>query len=99
MKPVLIRPRAAADIEEAYQWYEDQRPGLGAEFRAALQNALQAITANPDLYQVVHRRTRRVLLKRFPYGLYYREYSEAIVVVACMHGHRDPKRWQARSDT
>ena len=36
MKQVIVRPAAAADIEDAYQWYELQRPGLGEEFLGAL---------------------------------------------------------------
>ena len=35
MKRVVIRPAAAADIEDAYQWYETQQPGLGEQFLAA----------------------------------------------------------------
>ena len=97
MKPILVRPSAAADVEEAFRWYEAQRPGLGEEFREAFRDALDRIAAQPDLYQVVHRGTRRVFLKRFPYGVYYREYPRVIVVVACMHGRRDPRRWRSRS--
>jgi plasmid stabilization system protein ParE len=37
------------------------------------------------------------LLRRFPYGIYYRLYPDSIVIVACMHGRRDPKRWQSRA--
>ena len=96
MKPVLVRPAAAADIEDAYTWYESQRPGLGDEFREALRSALSLLGENPRLHQVIHRDTRRALLKRFPYGLYYKDFPEFIVVVACMHGRRDPTRWQAR---
>ena len=98
MKPIIVRPAAAAEMEEAFRWYEGQRPGLGEEFREAFRDALNTIAAHPDLYQVVHRRTRRVFLKRFPYGVYYREYPQVIVVVACMHGSRDPQRWQPRSE-
>ena len=29
MKQVVVRPAAAADIEDAYEWYESQQPGLG----------------------------------------------------------------------
>jgi plasmid stabilization system protein ParE len=55
------------------------------------------MTANPELFPVVHRQTRRALLRRFPYGLYYRIVNDQIVVVACMHGRRDPRQWQSRS--
>ncbi len=30
----VVRPAAAADIEEAFLWYEQQRGGLGNEFLA-----------------------------------------------------------------
>ena len=96
MKPILIRPAAAADIEDAFLWYETQRVGLGEEFREALRFALARVGENPQLHQIIHRSTRRVLLKRFPYGIYYKEFPEVIVIVACMHGRRDPKRWQSR---
>src|SRR5262249_31808687 len=28
---VIVRPAAARDIEQAYQWYDSRRPGLGEE--------------------------------------------------------------------
>ena len=31
----LLRPAAAADIDEAFAWYETQRVGLGEEFLVA----------------------------------------------------------------
>jgi hypothetical protein len=27
--PLVVRPEAESDVEEAYRWYEDHRPGLG----------------------------------------------------------------------
>ncbi|OFW14553.1 MAG: hypothetical protein A3H27_11010 [Acidobacteria bacterium RIFCSPLOWO2_02_FULL_59_13] len=95
MAPV-IRPAAAADIEAAFLWYERQRIGLGEEFLASVRSALDDITTHPTRYPVVHRNTRRVLLHRFPYQIFYRIYDEAIVVVACMHGRRNPIRWRSR---
>ena len=97
MKPILVRPAAAADIEEAFEWYQTQRFGLGEEFREVLRSTLNLIAENPQLYQVVHRRTRRALLKRFPYGVFFKEYPQVIIVVACMRGRRNPKRWQSRA--
>lgn len=97
MKTVLVRPAAADDIEDAFLWFEAQRAQLGAEFRAELKSTLERIANNPDLSQVVHRNTRRALLRRFPYGVLYRVYPEAIVVVAVMHGRRDPRRWRPRT--
>ena len=96
MKPVLVRPAAATDIEDTFRWYQTQRLGLGDEFREALRSTLDQVAQNPERYPVIHRGTRRALLKRFPYGVFYREFPQVIVIVACMHGRRDPKRWQSR---
>ena len=97
MTKLLLRPAAAADIEDAYRWYERQRVGLGEEFLTAVDAALQDLVAHPATYAVIHRETRRVLLPRFPYAIFYRLYHETVIVIACMHGRRDPKRWKGRS--
>jgi hypothetical protein len=39
---------------------------------------------------------RRVLVRRFPYGVLYSEDAEGILVVAVMHLHRDPEYWKDR---
>jgi plasmid stabilization system protein ParE len=97
VKRVVVRPAAAADIEDAYEWYESQQPGLGDEFLAALRATRDRLLEHPEAYPVLHRNTRRALIpQRFPYALFYRLYGDTIVVVACMHAKRDPRRWQRR---
>ena len=97
MTRIVVRPAAAADIDEAFLWYERRRPGLGDEFLTALQTALEGIAAQPTLHAVFHRDTRRALLQRFPYGVFYRLYDDVAVIVACMHGRRDPSQWRSRT--
>jgi plasmid stabilization system protein ParE len=92
----IVRPAAAADIDEAFLWYEGQREGLGHDFLTAAQKLIDAIADQPLRYPVVRRNTRRALLRRFPYTIYYRLYGDIVVVVACMHGRRSPRRWQSR---
>lgn len=97
MKPVLFRPAAAADVEDAYRWYEQQREGLGGEFLAELRRSVAALQRRPELAPVLFRDTRRLLMARFPYGLYYRLYDDQILVVACLHGRRAPRVWKTRT--
>lgn len=92
----VVRPAAAADIDEAFLWYEGQRPGLGNEFLTAAQRVIDVVAEQPRRFPIIRRNTRRALLRRFPYAIYYRIYDDVIVIVACMHGRRDPKRWQLR---
>lgn len=96
MKPLVFRVAAAADLEEAYRWYERQRRSLGEDFLSAVQAAIETVASNPEAHPVLHRDTRRILLRRFPYGLYYRVLDAEIVVVACFHAKRDPKTWRSR---
>lgn len=69
---IYVRPEAETDIEEAAIWYEKQRPGLGDEFLDELRSVFKSISENPAIYPVVHRSTRRALIRRFPFGVYFR---------------------------
>ena len=96
MKSALLTPVAEADVEEAFGWYETQRPGLGFAFRHAVDVAVSAAESKPEAYAVLHRETRRVLLPTFPYALYYRVVGESVVVVGCIHAKRHPRTWRSR---
>jgi plasmid stabilization system protein ParE len=96
VKPVLFTAAAEADVEEAYRWYENQRQGLGAAFLHALDVAVSAVESRPEMYRVLHRNTRRVLLPKFSYGLYYRVMEESVLVVGCVHAKRHPRVWRSR---
>ncbi len=97
MTEVVLRPAAAADIEDAFLWYEAQRAGLGSEFLLALRSTMDLVLTQPEAFPVLHRDTRRALVpRRFPYALFFRFYGETVVVVACMHAKRRPARWRSR---
>ena len=93
---LFVRPAAAAEIEAAFGWYEDQRDGLGEELLSELDDVVRAILESPRRYTVAHRDTRRVLLRRFPYSVLYRIQGEDVVLVAFFHGSRDPQIWRER---
>jgi plasmid stabilization system protein ParE len=94
-KPVF-RPQADQEVQAARQWYDEQRPGLGIRFAEAIDEAVERIAANPLAFPAVHGETRRAVVRRFPYGIYFRVLVNEIIVTAVMHGRRHPRRWQAR---
>ncbi len=69
-KKVIIRPEAESDTNDAYQWYEAQRKGLGEDFLLCIEEALSRASRNPAIYSVVHKEVRRVLIHRFPFGVF-----------------------------
>jgi plasmid stabilization system protein ParE len=80
----------------ARAWYEEQRATLGDEFAAALERVLDLITRMPNACPEIAPRTRRALLRRFPYALYYRVESDSLDVVACLHTSRSPEELSGR---
>lgn len=94
---VHLRPEAETDVEEAAIWYEKQREGLGGEFLDEVLIACKRISENPNICPVVHKRTRRAIINRFPFGIYFRIEENSIVVVAVIHGSRHPKQWKQRT--
>ena len=96
MNPPILRPAAAADVEDAWRWYEARREGLGDEFLEVVLATLESIHAHPESAPVVHRDIRRQLLRRFPYGLFCELVAGQVVVVACFHAKRSPRTWRSR---
>ena len=96
IRDVRLLPDVEREIDEAFHWYERQRRGLGFEFLLAFEAALGSVRRLPESHEVVARRTRRVLLRRFPYLLLYVLEDDRILVTALFHGHRDPTRWSDR---
>ena len=94
---VVLRPPARAGFDEAGDWYERQRPGLGPAFAAAVQEVFNRIAAQPQLHPVVLRDIRRAVVRGFPYCVYYRERPSTVVVLSVFHTSRDPSVWQGRT--
>jgi len=90
LTPVLVRRAAELDLERIEDWYDEQRPGLGREFRNAVDVTVARIADDPLAYPDRYRGARRALLRRFPYILWYRVLEGYVVVLACVHGRRDP---------
>ena len=96
MKPVIFLRPAEAEMHDAAQYYELQAPGLGMDFLARIEAAVQDIGRNPELWPIIQANTRRRLINRFPFALLYRVDPDQIVIQAIMHLHRRPDYWLNR---
>ena len=95
--PLIITPEAEADLAEAKAWYERKREGLGEEFILCVEAGLDHIRRAPAAATEVHPGVRRVVVRRFPYGIFYRVDADQIAVLAVYHNKRDPRGWQERA--
>ena len=56
---IVLRPEARAEFDEAFDWYEQRRAGLGAEFAERVHAAFRQISVMPELHAVVHKDVRK----------------------------------------
>jgi plasmid stabilization system protein ParE len=94
---VILSRAAAADIAEARDWYEVQQVDLGKDFLDALQSTLIRVSEGPERFLIVAKDSRRALVPRFPYSIYFRRQGERVRIIAVLHQNRDPRVWQRRS--
>jgi plasmid stabilization system protein ParE len=101
---VRVDPRAADELDEAAEWYDRQRAGLGRELvlevRAAVRSLAQNSTAGSPVEAVDPALgVRRVRVRRFPYQVVYVMQDHDIVVIAVAHHRRRPSYWATRVES
>ncbi len=87
---------ALTELDEAVDYYDYQLPGLGLRFFREVDGALDKISRMPEAWTKVGEKTRRCLLKGFPYALLYVVEPEMIIITAVANLHRDPKYYHDR---
>jgi plasmid stabilization system protein ParE len=91
-----ILPAASRDLEEAYRWYEGRSAGLGLQFTRAVETCLQYIRANAEMGEIVYKQYRRMIVRRFPYAIFYKLSNRIVTVYSVFHCSQDPSKWHDR---
>ncbi len=87
---------AQQELDEAINYFNHEVPNLGNEFLGEVLKALDRIGNHPHAWHPCSERTRRCLLRRFPYGMIYQTLENEILIVAIACLHREPNYWQDR---
>ena len=97
MRPrFVVRQRAARESNDAFFWYEEQRPGLGGRFRSDLYRMFERIAENPAQFPVLEKNVRIARLSSFPYSVYFAFREDRIVILSVLHQRRHPDTWKRR---
>jgi hypothetical protein len=96
-----ILPAAELEIAEGAAWYDDQRPGLGADFLDELRQTVVRVEQAPDAFSKLEcypgpDLVRRCLVKRFPYMAVFLCRPDEVLVVAVCRVRRRPFYWLDR---
>lgn len=90
MYNLILEDLAVIEIQEAFEWYETQEPGLGFELIEKTEACFFKITTNPQYYYNISDKERRIHLEKFPYKIIYFIKENTIVVTSFFHSARKP---------
>jgi len=93
---LIFAPEVEQDLREAFDWYQERRPGLGEEFLTCVDACIQAICRNPEIQTLIYKDYRRGLLRRFPYSVFYESSGNTVTVYCIFHNSQDPDKWRRR---
>lgn len=95
MKSRFLVP-ARDEFLAAVDFYEDRAAGLGNELIGEVEYAIEIVLKNPEVGSSFTKRTRRILLRRFPYSVIYIVEQKILVIVAVAHQRQRPGYWKGR---
>ena len=95
---IIIKPRASNELSRAYYWYEDCSPGLGERFKRAFDVSLKWVKTHPTRYAVVYKNVRSLVMKAFPYKIFYRITGSEVKILTVIHTARSDSRWKRQLD-
>ena len=88
-----IKPRARREINQAADWWLENRPAAPGAIDSDLRAAIDALLEQPGIGRTVENardpRTRRLYLARTKYFVYYRAKGAHLEVVAFWHASRE----------
>ena len=91
MTDLILLLQADHDIQAAFERYEDYQEGRGEVFMRQLDAVLTMLRQHPELAPVYAGPYRRMLIRDFPYGVFYQAQPAHVVVAAIMDLRQDPQ--------
>lgn len=93
MKDIRILPAVLHDIAEAAEWYDDDGyHSLGDRFIATFYSYLPTIQQNGHIYRTSYQDFRKILIKPFPYSVFFRLHDGVWIISLLIHAARRPSR-------
>lgn len=93
---LVLSTLALADLAAARDWYNDLRPGLGDDLLLCIEHVLARIIETLGAFPEYLPDVRRAVVRRFPYGVFFRVRPSRIEVEALFHFRSDPARLPLR---
>jgi len=86
-----LQKEAILEMQDAFNWYEIQKAGLGYSFIEELEECYQKICEHPAYYGMLNESFRRIKVNGFPYLVIFEIENEQVIVNSVFHTSRSPK--------
>lgn len=91
-----VHPEAIAEARAAREWYQARNAEVAEAFIVELDSAIENIEEAPRQWPPYLTKTRRYLLRRFPFFVVFREANNRVDILAVAHARRRPGYWLGR---
>jgi plasmid stabilization system protein ParE len=95
-KPLRFHPEAQQEYLTALAWYRERSLIAAINFEGAFDQAVARIREAPLRWPIYFKDFRKYILRQYPFGIVYQDFSPEIVVLAVAHGRRQPGYWKDR---
>lgn len=86
-----LSKKARKHIHEIIEWYEQEKEGLGYRFLKEFEETLKIIQDQPLSGIVFQVKTRKVLVRKFPYKVFYTVKKRSVIIAAIYHHKKNIK--------
>ena len=90
---IKLSASAQRELEDSFDWYEEQSVGLGDRFAEVIYISLNSISNSPEAYNKKKANNRAFVVDKFPFIIIY-EYlkkENMVYVLHIFHTSRNPK--------
>ena len=88
---IVISSLAELEIQEAIEFYEGKRNGLGKQFLLYFKGYLKILKTNPKLFLIKKAPFYRELpLKKIPFVIVYEVLQDKVIIYSVFHTSRNP---------
>ena len=93
-----IEPEVIDDIQNAIDYYDSKKAGLGKMFYEAINEHFEFIKVNYMSFAIKYDDIRCLPVKKFPYTIHYRvlKLQKVISIKAVFCDYEDPGKWGKR---
>lgn len=89
---IFVTDEAESEIENAFNWYEEQQEHLGKRFILHLEEAYDLILEFPYGFPARRKNYRECFLGTFPFVVIYCVIDNTIIIHKVFHTSRNPKK-------